>query len=56
MSERVIFSVWWFGGFGFGLWRSVYPQGPIWSLALGPATLLFRFRNLRSEPAGKETK
>ena len=29
------FTFWWLGGFGFGVWRSVYPQGPIWSAAIG---------------------
>ena len=37
-------SIWWWGGFGFGLWRSVYPQGPIWSVAVGPLTILFAHR------------
>lgn len=36
-------TLWWFGGFGFGVWRSVYPQGPIWSIAIGPLTILVRF-------------
>ncbi len=39
------YTFWWFGGFGFGLWRSVYPQGPIWSCAIGPLTILFRFKD-----------
>jgi hypothetical protein len=38
-------SAWWWGGFGFGLWRSVYPQGPIWSVAVGPVTILFRLKD-----------
>lgn len=42
------YTFWWFGGFGFGLWRSVYPQGPIWSCAIGPLTILFRLKD-RSE-------
>lgn len=41
-------TVWW-GGFGLGVWRSVYPEGPIWSVAVGPATFLFRASRLQSE-------
>jgi len=40
----MIYTFWWFGGFGFGLWRSVYPQGPIWSFAIGTLTVIFRFK------------
>jgi hypothetical protein len=39
----MIYSFWWFGGFGFGIWRSIYPEGPIWSIAIGPLTVLMRF-------------
>lgn len=39
----MIWTVWWWGGFGLGLWRSVYPQGAIWSCAIGPVTILARF-------------
>jgi hypothetical protein len=41
---------WWFGGFGFGVWRSIYPKGPIWSFAFGPVTLLVRFKQKGGEP------
>lgn len=33
------------GGFGLGLWRSIYPNGPIWSFALGPVTIYLRLED-----------
>ena len=32
--------------------RFVYPQGPIWSVAIGPLTLLFRIKEVQS-PKGE---
>ena len=48
MKAKVTF--WWFGGLGIGVWRSVYPHGPLWSFAIGPLTVLVGFT---SSPGAK---
>ena len=42
-------TFWWWGGFGFGLWKSEYPFGPVWSLALGPVTILWNGSRKKDE-------
>ena len=39
---------WWcirWGGFGFGVWRSVQLNGPIWAFALGPLVVYAMFED-----------